>query len=85
MKVSIFNLYDISLICSKFGTFTVICAIVPKRLALPISLIIADNCYALGLTPMPAGRSISVCLISFANYGGNCKVSNLSLFVTQFR
>ena len=30
MKVSIFILYDINLICTKFGTFTVICAIVPK-------------------------------------------------------
>ena len=30
MKVSIFDLYDISLVCAKFGTFTVICAIVPK-------------------------------------------------------
>ena len=46
---------------------------------------IADNCNALGLIPLPAGRSISVCLISYANYGGTCKVSNLSLFVTQFR
>ena len=56
-----------------------------KRLALPVSLIIADNCNALGLIPPPAGRSISVCLISYANYGGTCKVSDLSLFVTQFR
>ena len=56
-----------------------------QKVALPVSLIIADNCNALGLIPLPAGRSISVCLISYANYGGTCKVSNLSLFVTQFR
>ena len=36
-------------------------------------LIIADNCNALGLIPLPAERSISVCLISYANYGGTCK------------
>ena len=48
-----------------------------KRLALPVRLIIADNYNALGLIPPPAGRSISVCLISYVNYGGTCKVSNL--------
>ena len=64
-----------------------------KRLVLPVllcvsdaSLIIADNCNALGLIPPPAGRSVSACLISYVNYGDtSCKVSNLSLFVTQFR
>ena len=56
-----------------------------KRLAFPVSLITADNCNALGLIPTPAGRLISVCLIFYASYGGTCKVSNLSLFVTQFR
>ena len=30
MKAFIFILYDINLICTKSGTFTVICAIVPK-------------------------------------------------------
>ena len=49
------------------------------------SLIIADNCNALGLILPPAGRSVSACLISDINYGGTCKVSNLSLFVSQFR
>ena len=50
------------------------------------SLIIADNCNALGLIPPPAGKSVSACLISYVNYGDTCcKVSNLSLFVTQFR
>ena len=50
------------------------------------SLIIADNCNALGLIPPSAGRSVSACLISYVNYGDTCcKVSNLSLFVTQFR
>ena len=50
------------------------------------SLIIADNCNALGLISPPAGRSVSACLISYVNYGNTCcKVSNLSLFVTQFR
>ena len=44
-----------------------------KRLALPVSLIIADNCNALGLIPPPAGRSISVGLISYANYGAVVK------------
>ena len=39
-----------------------------KRLALPVSLIIADNCNALGLIPPPAGRLISVWLIFYANY-----------------
>ena len=49
-------------------------------------LIIADNCNALGLIPPPAGRSVSACLISYVNYGDTCcKVSDLSLFVTQFR
>ena len=92
-KVSIFILYDINLICTKFGTFTVNCAIVPKDWWLPVllclsdaSLIIADNCNALGLIPPLAGRSISACLIFYVNYGDACcKVSNLSLFVTQFR
>ena len=55
-----------------------------KRLALPVSLITADNCNALGLIPTPVGRLISVCFIFYANYGGTCKVSNLSPFVTQF-
>ena len=51
------------------------------------SLIIADNCNALGLIPPPAGRSVSACLISgYVNCRDTCcKVSNLSLFVTQFR
>ena len=49
------------------------------------SLVIADNCNALGLIPPPARRSASACLISYVNYRGTCKVSNLSLFVTQFR
>ena len=49
------------------------------------SLIIADNCNALGLILPPGGRSVSVCLISYVNYRGTCKVSNLSLFVTEFR
>ena len=50
------------------------------------SLIIADNCDALGLIPPPAERLVSACLISYVNYGDICcKVSNLSLFVTQFR
>ena len=49
-------------------------------------LIIADNCNALGLIPPPSGRSVSACLISHVNYGDTrCRVSNLSLFVTQFR
>ena len=49
-------------------------------------LIKDDNCNALGLIPPPAGRSVSACLISYhVNYGDTCcKVSNLSLFVTQF-
>ena len=51
------------------------------------SLIIAGhNCNALGLIPPPAGRSVSVYLISYVNYGDTCcKGSNLSVFVTQFR
>ena len=49
------------------------------------SLIIANHCNALGLILPPAGRSVSACLISYVNYGGTCKVSNLSLLVTQFR
>ena len=49
------------------------------------SLIIADNCNALGLILPPAGRLVSACLISYVNYEGTCKVSNLSLFVTQFK
>ena len=49
------------------------------------SLVIADNCNALGLVPPPARRSVSACLIFYVNYRGTCKVSNLSLFVTQFR
>ena len=51
------------------------------------SLITADKCNALGLIPPPAGRSVSARLISYhVNYGDICcKVSNLSLFVTQFR
>ena len=59
----------------------------PVLLCLPdASLIIADNCNALGLIPPPAGRSVSACLISYVNYGETCcKVCNLSLFVTQFR
>ena len=93
MKVSIFILCDINLICTKFGIFTVICAIVPKGLCcplyhvylMPVYLIIADNCNALGLILLPGGRSVSACLISYVNYGGTCKVSNLSLFVTEFR
>ena len=86
MKFSIFDPYDISLICTEFVTFTFedLCGCT-ESLALPVSLIIADNCNALGRTPLPAGRSISVYLISYANYGGISKVSNLSLFVTQFR
>ena len=70
------------------------CTNFTKRLVLPIvlclsdaSLVIADNCNALGLIPPPAQRSVSACLISYVNYRGTstCKVSNLSLFVTQFR
>ena len=79
MKVSIFDLYDLSLICTKFGTFTVIRVIIIKRLALLVvlclsdaSLIKADNCNALGLIPPPAERSISACLISCVNYVGTC-------------
>ena len=34
-KVSIFILYDINLICSKFGTFTLICMTVPKGWCYP--------------------------------------------------
>ena len=50
------------------------------------SLIIADNCNALGLIHPPAGRSVSACLLSHVNYGDTCcKVSNLSFVVTQFR
>ena len=85
MKLSIFDLYDISLICTKIWHLYRHLCDCTERLALPVSLIIADNCNALGLIPMPAGRSISVCLISSANYEGTCKVSNLSLFVTHFR
>ena len=49
------------------------------------SLIIADNCNALGLIPLPTGGLVSACLISYVNYRDTCcKVSNLSLFVTQF-
>ena len=88
MKVSISIPYDINLICTKFGTFTVNCVL----LVLPVvicqsdaSLIIADNCNGLGLILPPAGRSVSAYLISYVNYGGTCKVSNLSLFVTRFR
>ena len=64
-----------------------------KRLVLPVvlclsdvSLIIVDNCNALGLILSPAGGLVSACtcLISHANYVGTSKVSNLSLFVTQF-
>ena len=80
MKVSIFILYGINLICTK-------------RLVLPVllclsdaSLIIADNCIALCLIPPPAVRSVSAWLISYVNYRDTCcKVSYLSLFVTQFR
>ena len=36
MKVSIFIPDDINLICTKFGTFTVICAIVPKGWCFPL-------------------------------------------------
>ena len=83
-------LYDINVVCTKFGTFNVICAIVPKGWCSPClsdaSLIITDNRNALGEIPLPAGRSVSACLISYLNYGDICcKVSNLSLFVTQFR
>ena len=91
MKVSIFILYDINLIRTKFGTFTVICTCAKARKGWLLclsdaSLIIADNCNALGLIPPPAGRLVSACLISYVNYGDTfCKVSNLSLFVTQFR
>ena len=49
------------------------------------SLIIAGNCNALGLILLPAGRLVSAFLISYVNYGGTCKVSNLSLFVTPFK
>ena len=87
MKISIFIPYGINLICTKFGTFTVICAIVPKGWCCPFYCIyLAHNCNALGLIPPPAGRLVSACLISYVNYGDTCcKVSNLSLFVTQFR
>ena len=60
-----------------------------KRLVLPVvlclsdaSLIIVDNCNALGLILLPARRLVSACTCLI--YGGTCKVSNLSLFVTQF-
>ena len=80
MKVSIFNPYDINLICTKFGTFTLICTIVPKGWCCPFSvlclsdasLIIADNCNALCLIPPPAVRSVSTWLISCVNYGDTC-------------
>ena len=42
-------------------------------MALPVCLIIAKNCNALGLIPSPAGRLVSVCLISYANYGAPVK------------
>ena len=68
MKVSIFILYDVNFICTKFGTFTLICTIVSKQgwccpfsvLCLSdASLIIADNCNALCPIQPPAVRSVS--------------------------
>ena len=72
IKVSIFILY--SIISTSF---------VPNLSPLLSSL--ADNCNALCLIAPPARRSVSACLISYVNYRGTCKVSNLSLFVAQFR
>ena len=93
IKVSIFILY--SIISTSFDQIChLYCCLCncTKRLVLPIvlclsdaSLVIADNCNALGLIPLPARRSVSACLISYVNYRGTCKVSDLSLFVTQFR
>ena len=68
MKVSIFIPYDINLICDKFGTFTLICTIVPKGWCCPFSvvclshasLIIADNCNALTLCLIPPSAVRSV-------------------------
>ena len=63
-----------------------------KRLVLPIllclsdaSLTIADNCNALCRSDSSACcKSVSAWFISYVNYGDTCcKVSNLSLFVTQ--
>ena len=84
IKVSIFIPYDIYLICTKFGTFTLICMIVPKGRCCPFSVLclsdtslnIADNCNALCLIPQSGVRSVSTWLISSVN---------TSLFVTQFR
>ena len=93
-NMKVFIPYDINLICPKYGTFTLICTIVPKGWCCPFSvlclsdasLIIADNCNALCLIPPSAVRSVSTWLISYVNYEDTCcKVSNLSLFVTQFR
>ena len=84
MKISIFIPYDIYLIRTKFGTFTLTCMIVPKGWCCPFSVlclsdaspIIADNCNALCPIPPSAVRSVSTWLISYVN---------TSLFVTQSR
>ena len=68
MKVSIFDLYGISLIRTKFGTFTIIFRTVLSDASGDASIIIADNCNALSLIPPSAERSILACLISYVNY-----------------
>ena len=72
IKVSIFILY--SKISSSFvsNLSPSLSFVQTKRLVLPVvlcisdaSLVIADNCDALGLIPPPARRSVSACLISY--------------------
>ena len=76
----IWHLYRYLCDCTKWSVLPVLLCLSDA------SLIIADNWNVLGLIPLPAGRSVSACLISYVNYGDTCsKVSNLSLFVTQFR
>ena len=81
--------YNINFICTKFVTFTVICAIVPKGWCRPLYYVylmpVQSQLATVMLWAWFHWRSESPCLISYVNYRGTCKVYNLSLFVTQFR